>query len=120
MTSTNLVAFNEALNSNKELATDYGALIAKYSKDITQDIISFASEAGFSITEEDLAQSIMGNMNLSDADLIAVSGGVSGCGIATGVLGITCGIGAVFSLGVTVMASTVGMAGGQVASASCE
>ena len=58
---------------------------------------------------------------LSDADLEAVAGGKNNaatCGFTAGGLGVACGIGAVFSFGATIAASTTGTGVAATASAA--
>ena len=73
-----------------------------------EKILKLAHENGVNITIGDILKP---SNTLSEEEIASVAGGVDGCGIAAGSLGIACGIGAVFSLGVTAGVSGAGIAG---------
>ena len=73
-----------------------------------EKILKLAHENGVNITIVDILKP---SNTLSEEELASVPGGVNGCGIAAGGLGIACGIGAIFSLGVTAGVSGASIAG---------
>ena len=78
-------------------------------------ILELASKNGIDLSISDIVNPQSNNINLDD-ELAAAAGGVDPCGATAGASGIACGIGAIFSLGASAIASATIITGAGVAS----
>ncbi|WP_295541866.1 hypothetical protein [uncultured Thiohalocapsa sp.] len=96
------------LEADSEFQTAYAKIVHEHLTPMLQELQALSKTAGIDITADELGLGMaQANAALSDADLSAVAGGGTVCA-ATVAAGCTAG--AILTLGVAGIASTVGVA----------
>lgn len=107
-------AFVQSIKSEIEQLSSSKAKQDQVSESLTNLFLEEANKKGIALTRKELEDF---NASQEDAELVAVSGGGhAACSIGTAGVGLACGIGAVFTLGVVGAASA--FVGGGIAAGS--